>query len=135
MTNDRQKSENFGCINCWPSDAELAWDKNKQLPNSIDLIDESHLHVLIRNCQKCQQHFLAVFTEMVDWADGEDPQHWLIVPLKEEEAESLLPKGQPLTEVKLQAFTLQRRCLHRDYPKGAEPSIYWGDHFYIGPHD
>lgn len=135
MTNDHQKSENFGCKNCWPSDAELAWNENKQLTSEMELIDESHFHVLIRNCQKCKQLFLAVFTEVVDWADGEDPQHWLIVPLTEVEAESLRLQGQPLTESKLHTFTLQRRCLHRDYPKGAEPRIYWGDHFYIGPHD
>jgi hypothetical protein len=38
------------------------------------LVDESHFIVSIRRCVRCGQHFLIMFCERIDWADGDDPQ-------------------------------------------------------------
>ncbi|MGE5838866.1 MAG: hypothetical protein ACM34H_02955, partial [Deltaproteobacteria bacterium] len=73
--------EAFGCESCWPASPESAW--KARLSQSIDarLIDESHFAVMISSCPKCRQRFVTVFTEMVDWADGEDPQFTTVIPV------------------------------------------------------
>ncbi|MBM4090244.1 MAG: hypothetical protein FJ276_12605, partial [Planctomycetes bacterium] len=63
--------ERFGCQHCWPAKAEAAWDARRGLNKQADLIDESHFHVMILACPRCSQRFVSIFTEMVDWADGD----------------------------------------------------------------
>jgi len=128
-------TENIGCTICWPNHAEAAWEARRTLKQTIELIDESHFHVKITHCQTCPQHFLSVFTEFLDWADGEDPQYWSVVPLTEDEKNSLVALAPSIKESDISNIVKSRRCLQRDYPKEAEPKIYWKDSFYIGGHD
>ena len=65
-----------GCKRCWPSSADAAWKARDGLKLSAELIDESHFHVMILACPQCGQQFISVFTEMIDWINGDDAQYW-----------------------------------------------------------
>lgn len=124
----------FGCILCWPADAEAAWAARSGLVNRRDLIDESHFHVMVLSCPKCGQAYVSVFTESIDWADGDDPQEWTTLPLTADEAGRLV-RNEPPTEAVLSALGPGRRCLRRDAPKGAPPRAFWHTGLAIGWHD
>jgi hypothetical protein len=131
MNNDASKDK-FGCEQCWPESADAAWEAIQKTSYGDDLIDESHWHVMIRVCPACSQHFLWVSTEKIDWADGDDPQHWAVLPLTE-------------AEIKTHSYSLSfdasaplqpdRRSLQADFPKGDGARIYWSTGIFIGDHD
>jgi hypothetical protein len=128
--------EHFGCERCWPPVADAAWEARSASACVEELIDESHFHVMILACAGCNQRFVSVFAETVDWADSEDPQYWTLLPVTEAEALDLVEQGDSLTETKLRSVGSGRRCLRRDFPKGAEaPRSYWLTGMSIGPHD
>lgn len=114
-----------GCPSCWPADAAAAWEARRSFAVVNELIDESHFRVTLRACPACGQHFMSVFVEDIDWADGDDPQYWSVMPLRMEESVRLvvLPADQLLRT--LGELGTERRCLHRDAPKGADPTIFW----------
>ena len=56
-----------GCERCWPSEADAAWEARRKLACAVELVDESHFHVMILACPSCEQRFLSVFTETIDW--------------------------------------------------------------------
>ena len=132
---DPRPQESSGCARCWPASAEAAWAARKSLSREAELFDESHLHVMIQACPDCAQRFVSVFAETVDWVDGEDPQYWSVLPVTATEAADLVARGDSLAEGHLVVLGPDRRCLHRDFPKHAEPRCYWGIGMRIGPHD
>ncbi len=134
MVDDGAKRD-FGCKHCWPSAAEAAWEARGTLTHVQELIDESHSHVMILACPRCTQRFVSVFTETIDWQDGDDSQYWTLLPITEREAAYLLQMGNLLTETKPDALGRGRRSLRRDYPKGALPRLFWGTGITVGPHD
>lgn len=97
-------------------------------------IDESHFHVMIRACPSCGQRFVSVFTETIDWADGDDPQYWTMAPLTDAEADDLIKRGESLDEETLNALPA-RRCLSRDSPKGSPTRTFWDSSLYVRYHD
>jgi hypothetical protein len=105
------------------------------MPATADLIDESHFHVTIRQCPACSQSFVSIFTETIDWADGEDPQYWTLMPLTPREAADLTRQGGAVTEAALTGLGPGRRSLHHDHPKGAEARSYWDTGIQVGWHD
>lgn len=107
----------------------------RTLTCEADLIAESHFHVLIRACPRCSQKFVSVFTETIDWEDGEDPQYWTLLPLTTTEAADLVQQGSSLSEATLNALGRGRKCLRHDYPKGEPPHSYWGTGIAIRHHD
>jgi hypothetical protein len=132
---DDASTEKFGCERCWPGSADGADKARGMLTREADLIDESHLHVMIRACPSCDQRYVSVFTETIDWADGEDPQYWTLMPITTSEAFDLVRQGSALTEVTLNALGRGRKCLHHDHPKDEPPSSYWGIGIGIRQHD
>src|SRR5688500_15997153 len=96
--NGQGPQDNFGCTRCWPASADDAWAARKTTPCEAELIDESHLHVMILACPACEQRFASVFTETVDWVDGEDPQYWVVLPITAAEAADLAERRASLTE-------------------------------------
>jgi hypothetical protein len=134
MVEDGSKQD-FGCGRCWPSSAEAAWEARKGLAQVAELIDESHFHVMILACPSCAQRFVSIFTESIDWQDGDDPQYWQLLPITEAEDVDLLRHQDSLTETELNALGRGRRSLRRDHPKATEPRIFWGTGISIGPHD
>lgn len=124
-----------GCSVCWPEDAEAAWLADKKLVHVSELVDESHFHVTLRACDACGQRFVCVFTETIDWVDGEDPQAWTRTPLSLEEAVAIVGPVKTL-ESRLYATGAGRKTLRRDFPKGVEaPKAFWAETLTIGPHD
>ena len=135
LTNDDQPIENFGCGRCWPLAADAAWEARGALKAANELIDESHFHVRILECGRCSQRFLSVFTETIDWKDGDDSQYWKLLPLTETEAADLSNRRESLTESKLGAMGPDRRCLRVDHPTGAGPTVFWARGIFVGLHD
>jgi hypothetical protein len=86
-------------------------------------------------CAHCRQRFLSVFTETIDWADGEDPQYWTLMPVTDEEVERLVARGSEIAESDIVALDRERRALGRDFPKGEPIRTYWTSGMSIGPHD
>jgi hypothetical protein len=126
----------FGCADCWPASADEAWDARQRLEHEQHLIRESHYAVSLWACPRCAQRFLSVFTETIDWDDGEDPQYWTAMPLTADEARELARQGDSLSEATLNELAPQRRSLQRDYPKDAErPVVHWGRGVFVFEHD
>jgi hypothetical protein len=134
MEEGEMNAETFGCGRCWPPGAAAAWAAFLALPVEAELADESHFAVAIRACAACGQRFVAVFTELIDWADGEDPQDWTVLPVTAAEAAALAEAGGAL-ELALNALAPHRRSLHRDFPKGGRPRALWSSGILVGPHD
>src|SRR5688572_2100418 len=114
---DSQQRQDFGCKHCWPGNADDAWVARKSLNPVEELIDESHFHVMILACPRCNQRFISVFTETIDWTDGDDPQYWMVLPITEPEFHSLIQQRHSLSETQLNALGSGRRCLQRNLPK------------------
>jgi hypothetical protein len=134
MDEQNLKRQTFGCGRCWPASAEEAWEAMRSLSIESRPVDESHFIVTIRSCPKCQQRYVSVFTETIDWADGEDPQFWTVLPLAEQEVTRFLQAG-PDIELVLNTLAPQRRSLRRDFPKGEKPTEYWSSGISVRPHD
>ncbi|MEJ2340427.1 MAG: hypothetical protein P8Y10_16340 [Gemmatimonadales bacterium] len=135
MSDAQGGKEEFGCSRCWPTSPSAAWRARRRLTREAELIDESHYHVMILGCDRCGQRFVSVFTELIDWIDGEDPQYWTLLPITEGEAGELLQTGDRTTEAQLNALGPDRRCLMHDYPKEGPKRTKWGSGIWVGPHD
>lgn len=135
MIDDESAPADFGCEHCWPTTPDAAWEASQALDRAADLIDESHFHVMIVACPSCTQRFVFVFTETIDWVDGEDPQYWTLLPITAAEAAELVRQPGPTTEAQLDALGPNRRCLRHDHPKGAESRSYWSTGSSVGWHD
>ena len=124
--------KDLGCATCWPAAAEEAYAAWQAASTVTELIDESHYIVRIVACHSCGQHFLNVFTELIDWDGGEDPCSRRRLPLTPQEAVSLT--GHP-TEQQLTSLAGDRKCLAFDWPKGEPKAVYWTRGLLIGAHD
>lgn len=128
-------NQNYGCDYCWPLDANAAWEARGALTLRKELIDESHFIVIILGCNSCEQRFVSVFTETIDWQDGDDPQYWTLLPITEEEAASLNEQQNSLDETNLNSLGRDRRSLQREHPKTGPLLVFWGTGISVGPHD
>ncbi len=115
----------FGCASCYGTDAEtvLAYYQSGGLEIDERLSDDSHFGVTIRHCTRCQQSFLFVFTELVDWQGGEDDQYVDVVPISASEMAELLQRSSDLPF--LGSLGVGRRRLSTAWPRGAEKTIEW----------
>lgn len=127
--------QDFGCSACWPRDANAAWDARAKFAHLHQLADDSHFRVMILGCPLCQQRYVSVFTEMIDWNDRDDPQHWTLLPITASEADDLLSKRSTLAHAHLNTLGPGRRCLRRDHPSGEAARTWWGQGISVGPHD
>lgn len=134
MDDDRSEKD-FGCERCWPTAADAVWEARRALTHAAELIDESHFHVMILACPCCSQRFVSIFTETIDWVDGDDPQYWSLLPITDAEAADLVRQQDSLTEAVLGSLGRGRRCLRVDYPKAAPRRIFWATGVSVGPHD
>lgn len=91
-----------------------------------ELADESHFMASIRRCEHCGQHFLTLFCERVDWADGDDPQTWVAAPISADEARQLRGADIAVDEnTILRIVIAERRFLYNDMPKGTPETLAW----------
>ena len=114
------------CTSCMGNtDAEAAF-KSLNAMTVKGLISESHFS---------GHPFVVVFTECVDWKNGEDDQRWLALPLQEDEFAKLAKAAEK--EIYGEVASLEdRRFVSRTYPTGGELGAEWCDGgFQIGHHD
>jgi hypothetical protein len=124
--------ETFGCQHCWPRNANAAWKARFLYKKEVDLIDESHFHVMILACSACAQRFVSVFTETIDREKGDDAQSWSLFPITDEERVRL--SAAP-SEGELERLASGRRCLEHDHPTGGKAHTSWKYWLYVGRHD
>lgn len=74
-----------------------------------ELIRGSHYSVEILACARSGQDFLSVFTEMVDWALGEDTMFWTVVPIEAAEGAVLAHSADVPRAADLEAMVGARR--------------------------
>ncbi|HEX8068654.1 MAG TPA: hypothetical protein VF546_01800 [Pyrinomonadaceae bacterium] len=129
------QTQEFGCALCWPADARAAWAARDGLTRLEELIDESHFIVALLACPRCEQRYVSIFTELIDWEGGSDPQYWTLMPLTQAEAEGFSRRETPLNEMSLNALGRGRRSLRREHPKDGPPRVFWGRGVLVGPHD
>jgi hypothetical protein len=124
----------YGCEECWSSEASQAWRAVTSIPIEAYLIDESHYIVSIRVCPSCSQHYLQVSTETVDWKDGEDPIYRTIIPIDDAERTELT-SSKRLDANTIEGVGVGRQSLKFDWPKNQDPSTYWDTGVRVGVHD
>jgi len=124
------------CV-CVGDDCAAAKDAVRKAGRIVELVDESHFMAAIRQCAHCGQPFLTLFCERVDWANGDDPQTWIAVPVDEGEAQQLRGAAVAANEnVMLDIIAGERRFLYHDMPKGAPDRLEWRrGRLFIPPHD
>ena len=122
----------FGCAQCWPADPGAAWHVRQALRREAELTDEPHYHVMLLACGVCGQWFISVMIETVDWAGGDDSQHWSLLPLTAYEAAKL---RHGVSDPELEALGRERRGLRRDHPAGGVARVFWDTGVATGPHD
>ena len=123
------------CIQCAGAEAAAMWEAWPRFAHVADVVEESHFSIRIKACGACGQRWVSVFTETIDWVDGDDPQYWSLLPVTEREAEELVALGEAAEE-RIVELGRDRRYLQADHPKGKEKRILWAQGgLLIGPHD
>ena len=135
MSEQTKAQDEFGCESCWPASADAAWKGIQRLTVRNNLIDESHYMVKLQQCPACNQSFVTVFTETIDWIDGEDPQYRTVMPLREPEVTALIEADLQGLETKLRTLAPSRQSLKSDFPKGKDLMQYWSKGIVVGSHD
>ena len=124
------------CI-CLGDDCHSAKEAIRKAEHIVMLVDESHFGASILRCVRCGQHFLSLFCERVDWADSDDPQTTVAVPISEDEVQRLETSNVAVDEnAILEIVANERRFLYHDMPKGALETLAWKTRpLFIPAHD
>lgn len=122
----------FGCGVCWPESAPDAYEASRGLEIVDMLVDESHYILQTRRCRACGQAYVHVFTERIDWVDGDDPCTRSRMPVTAAEVFQL--RASP-TEATVAALAPQRRYLFYVWEKGAAPEMRWMTRLSVPMHD
>jgi hypothetical protein len=125
----------FGCSACFRADAETAARARRKFVHSARLADESHFGVNILACPACGQRCVSIFTEMIDWAGGDDPQYVSVLPVTQVESDMLIAGGDDLI-ARIESLGRGRPFLQVDYLKGGSQGVRWvNGGLRIGSHD
>jgi hypothetical protein len=116
----------FGCAECYGEDAVTTLEyTRKHFTTTHRLITDSHYGVSVRECRKCGQQFVAIFTEFVDWSGGDDAQYFDIVPVTPQEAAEAITAGEDVTTRFLGNLGTGRKRLVSHWPTGGPHRILW----------
>jgi hypothetical protein len=113
----------FGCATCYRCEAPVAWAHRPRFRSVARLLDEPHFGVSILECPECGQAFVSVFAETIDWADGDDPQEWRVVPVTAVEAQALVAQGDGVKLGAIEEVGVGRRFLEVSHPKAGPKRI------------
>lgn len=129
-----EEAQNFGCTACWPELPEVVWNHFSKLKVYKTLVDETHFIVSLRKCFHCGQRFVTVFTEIIDWSEGNDPQERLLMPISDTESQTLLAASEVDLEDRLLGLAPERLSLR--YRTGRRSEICERSRgIYVGQHD
>lgn len=123
-----------GCPQCFQAAPEGVWQSRRAFNLIAEVIDESHFRVLVLECPSCGQRSVSTFTEVIDWANGDDAQFWNLAPITTEESQALVAAGEQVSVAALTAMGVGRRVLVVSHPTGGERTISWRNDLDIGPH-
>ncbi len=116
---DFDDSDGFGCALCYGQDAQATWRfYGERLHCAHRLVDDSHFDVSICRCPECGQHYVWIFTEFIDWEDGEDPQYRDVLPVTPAEVRTLVSAGAGVDLKQIEALGNDRSRLVVNHPKG-----------------
>lgn len=116
----------FDQCRCVSEDTLAAQESIRKAGRVAELADESHFMASVRRCHSCGQRFLTLFCGRVDWADGDDPQTRVAVPVSEAEAKQLQTANIATDENMILHIVRGERCfLYHDMPKGAAETVVW----------
>lgn len=120
--------DGFGCAKCMANPLEPQHGVGRGvLVGQRDLIDDSHFIASLCRCRHCNQDFLYIFTEMIDWEDGDDDQDWLYVPLTVAEAAVLQPMEEADLERAINNLNMRRHHIHVSHPTRSPCQVRWQD--------
>lgn len=116
----------FGCAQCYGEDAKtvLEWC-TKNLKTVKRIVTDSHFGVSVRACPTCEQQFIAIFTEFVDWQGGDDAQYFDIVPVTPVELAHLDQADRRLITIDLGKLGHGRKHVASDWPTGGCERVLW----------
>ena len=133
---ERAKVKNAtGCKQCWSSDANWVWEARSRLQKRLDLVDSAHLGVSLVACTQCEQSYLSVFTETINWRGGNDPVHWTLIPIMSVHAIEMAKRVKPVSESLLSDICGKASSAQRYSSSSGESRSYWGVGLQIGMHD
>ncbi|MBP2325134.1 hypothetical protein JOF56_005519 [Kibdelosporangium banguiense] len=115
----------FGCRQCYGEDAGtvMTWcTKNLKITKRI--VTDSHFGVSVRHCPACDQLFIAIFTEFVDWTAGDDAQYFDIVPVTPVELARIEEAGRTLV-TDLGRLGHGRKHVASSHPTGEPREVFW----------
>lgn len=113
----------FGCGACFQGDAEAVWKRG--FTNLATLVEDSHFGIQVMICPACDQRCVKVFMEFVDWANSDDAQSWVVVPLTHGESVELLALGGKVRPEDILRASKNRSYLFADFPSGGGSTIQW----------
>ena len=126
----------FGCERCFQTSAREASELRRNFIEVSRLIDESHFIVRVLLCPHCNQRCVSVFTELIDWSEGDDAQYWSLLPVTLAESEQLIAQGESVDIRLIEALGRERRYLQVDHPTRKPQRVQWAaGNLLIGPHD
>lgn len=121
-----------GCA-CAGTDAEAALAALREAALIEEIADESHFGVDLIACGRCGRRYVRVFTELIDWQEGNDPQAWMFVPVSDEESAAVRDAGG--SHESLERLS-PRRHLRAAHSREGEKSVGWHDGgVTVGLHD
>jgi hypothetical protein len=115
-----------GCSRCFQGDASAVWAA-RPFEHVATLVDDVHFIIHLMRCSACRQPCIKIFSEEVDFANGDDAQTWIVIPLTADESENLRTQGEAVSIKEIETLSTGRRCLVVDYPSGGEKSCWWRD--------
>lgn len=120
-----------GCALCGSLDAKTAWASLHTL-HVASPVREVHFGIDVKRCT-CGQPWVVMFTERVDFRDGNDDQTWLAMPVTDAEASVLTTCDPSRVSQGVAELGRNRRFLLRS---NTSNTIAWRDSgFAIPPHD
>lgn len=121
---------------CQSENTEIAYATISTGTRINQLADESHFGAYLIQCKLCDQLFLTIFCETIDWVDGDDPQTWSYTMVTEEEANQVRDLGDSIDDLSIMKLSLPGKTLWRSFPKGEQISLKWSDGpLIVMPHD
>jgi hypothetical protein len=117
----------FGCAHCFGEDPQAALAHSRTGMDLVArLVDGTHFGVSLRRCQQCQQIFVSIFTEFIDWSGGNDDQYADLVPITPQEAQTVQAQGERVDLELLGQLGSGRRRLATSWPRWARSkAINW----------